>query len=384
MENLAKQCRDHNVFQTLCLIVNYNSDDELAVRSAIVRALPNWDDSSFPTMAVVRALSIHGLRGVAVETLDKMGPAKGEKESRLLTALTSLPSGDSKQYRVAGLPVLFGRDYRVLDYLNEMLRTGNRWERALAASELCGLGEVETALGAAEDPESRVRKSLAASLGWYREQRGAEILKRLLDDKDAGVARQAMESLSQLGMPGAPESTIVPVSAGDFQWKPLLKELSEFRLSDSRVASTLPEQKVKAGWLGEPGATEAQIPVLERRIGRRLPPSYGAFLAESNGFQQQSSFIGKLYGTDEVDWFHVRNADWAKAYRDTYPKLGSCLQISAAGDSAVVLLNPAVISTDGEWETYFFANWIPGARPYRSFREFMEGEFNRLCEWRNH
>jgi cell wall assembly regulator SMI1 len=226
--------------------------------------------------------------------------------------------------------------------------------------------------------EASLRRSVGTG-----SSRVAEVLKRLLDDKDAGVARQAMESLSQFGMLGAAEPAVVPAS-GDSQWKPLLKELSEFRLNDSRVASTLPEQKVKAGWLGEPAATEAQIQVLERRIGRRLPPSYRAFLAESNGFQQQSSFIGKLYGTDEVDWFHVRNADWAKAYQDTYPKLGSCLQISAVGDAAVVLLNPAVTAADGEWETYFFANWIPGARPYRSFREFIEDEFNRLCEWRNH
>ena len=51
----------------------------------------------------------------------------------------------------------------------------------------------------------------------------------------------------------------------------------------------------------------------------------------------------------------------AEAYRETYPNLASCMQISDVGDSDVVLLNPDAASPDGEWQAYFFANWIPGA-----------------------
>ena len=162
-----------------------------------------------------------------------------------------------------------------------------------------------------------------------------------------------------------------------------MKELSEFRLRDPEVAKQAGVERSRAGWLGETGAAETKIQGLEQRLGRRLPSSYRAFLLESNGFQQQSAFIHQLYGTGEVDWFHVHHADWADAYRETYPDLGACLQVSAEGDSAVVLLNPKVISSDGEWQAYFFANWIPGARPFRSFREFMENELDGLCEWRN-
>jgi hypothetical protein len=104
---------------------------------------------------------------------------------------------------------------------------------------------------------------------------------------------------------------------------------------------------------------------------------------ESNGFERWSSFLQRLYGTGEVDWFRVRNSSWADAYRDTYPNLGSCLQVSDVGDGAVVLLYPDVIAPDGEWQTYFFANWIPGARTFDSFREFVEDELNSRCEWRN-
>ena len=56
---------------------------------------------------------------------------------------------------------------------------------------------------------------------------------------------------------------------------------------------------------------------------------------------------------------------------------------SAIGDAAVILLNPKVISADGEWQTYFLANWIPGARPYRSFADFVTDEIDGVCEWRN-
>lgn len=89
----------------------------------------------------------------------------------------------------------------------------------------------------------------------------------------------------------------------EFHWEPFLKELSEFRLSDPRVAAAVPEQKVQDNWLGEPSASEQQIAALEGRLSRPLPPSYRSFLAASNGFQQQSPFIHRLYGADEADWF---------------------------------------------------------------------------------
>jgi hypothetical protein len=344
--------------------------------------LSKWEDGFLPTLAVVHALSVPGLRPVAVETLDKMGPVTGQKESRLLAELASLKPGTSKQFRVSGMPGLYGRDPRVLNYLQGQVRNGNRWERALAASVLCGLGDVETSLTAAVDPESRVRRSLAAAIGTFREARGVEVLQRFLADSNFRVARQAAESLNRLGIPS--NAPVEPAGAGGFEWQPFLKELSEFRLTDSLVTARMTEERIQSGWLGEPGATETQVQALEHRIGRQLPLSYRAFLAASNGFHQQSSFISKMFAAEDVDWFQARNADWAKAYRETYPNLGSTLQVSAVGDAAVVLLNPAVVTEDGEWETYFFSNWNPGARPHPSFRAFMEAELETMCQWKGH
>jgi hypothetical protein len=33
-----------------------------------------------------------------------------------------------------------------------------------------------------------------------------------------------------------------------------------------------------------------------------------------------------------------------------------------------------VVTPEKEWEAWFFANWLPGAARYRSFREMMKAE----------
>jgi hypothetical protein len=343
VESLASECLEHRVFQMLCLMMGDEGDD-VAVRRAIVLVLPRGD-TAMQVMAIVRVLSLPGVRQTAVETHDKMGPVAGDKETRLLATVAALRSRVADPYQVSGLPNLYGRDRRILDYLTELFRSGNRWERALAASELFGLGEIEIALEAPRDPEARVRRSLAAAVGWSREPRDLQVLEQLLGDVDSGVANQARGSLKRLGVAVATEP-----HPDEFHWAPFLKELSEFRLSDPRVSAGVPEQKVQERWLGEPPASEQEIAALEGRLSRALPPTYRSFLAASNGFDQQSPFIHRLYGAEEADWFGVRNKAWAEAYRDTYPNLASCLQISDVGDSAVVLLNPNVVSADGEWQ----------------------------------
>jgi len=180
-------------------------------------------------------------------------------------------------------------------------------------------------------------------------------------------------------------------------FRTLLAEISREQLADPEIAADMPEHKAAAGWLGEPGATEDEISSAEQRLGTRLPPSYRAFLSVSNGFNEIGPFIYKLYSAAEIDWFRVRNQYWIDAYQqgdDISPEehlanpedcvrfrrayLSSCLQISEEGDSAVVLLNPEVVSDEGEWETWFFANWNPGATRHSSFRAYVESELKQI------
>lgn len=51
--------------------------------------------------------------------------------------------------------------------------------------------------------------------------------------------------------------------------------------------------------------------------------------------------------------------------------LKTALAISKDGDSSIYLLIPEVQDTNGEWEAWHFANWMPGA-------ERMEDSARRL------
>jgi hypothetical protein len=154
----------------------------------------------------------------------------------------------------------------------------------------------------------------------------------------------------------------------------------------SPLANQVPENVRETGWLGKPPATDQEIAETETRLGIPLPPTYRSFLAVSNGWERTTAAIGELWSARQIDWFRKANRDWIAAYtvpakwgpREELPAeeyfaygehasdfkaghLKEVLQISAVGDAAVYLLNPQVISKDGEWEAWFFANWLPGA-----------------------
>jgi len=133
---------------------------------------------------------------------------------------------------------------------------------------------------------------------------------------------------------------------------------------------------IESGWLGYPGATEDQIAGLEARLGEALPPSYRAFLQTSNGFRQPGMIIPRLLPVDEVEWFRERNQWTIDTWKDS-EDLSDTLEISAhdIDGLAVYLLNPTVITADGEWEALYFATWNPGCNRYPSFRDLMKKEY---------
>jgi hypothetical protein len=204
-------------------------------------------------------------------------------------------------------------------------------------------------------------------------------------------------------------------------WRPFLEQVSRDMLTDPAIRKFVPDHVFESGWLGYEGASEEEIVALEQRLGTRLPPSYRSFLAATNGWRQCGPFIYDLWPCSEVRWFQERNQAWIDAYVHpenngitvvwpegkmppeppaltdeeylTYgDKQNSCrfrteylqtaLEISDVGDSAILLLNPETISDAGEWEAWLFANWMPGAHRYRSFRELMEGEYESFLRLR--
>jgi SMI1/KNR4 family protein SUKH-1 len=191
-------------------------------------------------------------------------------------------------------------------------------------------------------------------------------------------------------------------------WRDLMTQWNADLLQTPDVVKRLPEEVVASGWLGYPGATEGQLQRAEARLGIALPQSYREFLTVTNGWGPLGHFHWNLWPVEQVEWFRVRNQDWIDAYQepakgwdDTSEEahrvygpdqrdvdfrlayLDAVLEVSDAtrADSVILLLNPKVISPNGEWEAWDFGTWYPGAHRYRSFWEMMQalyGGFLRL------
>lgn len=211
-----------------------------------------------------------------------------------------------------------------------------------------------------------------------------------------------------------------------FDWESFLRRWSQALIeAKGQELYPLPPDVIESGWLGYPGATEAQIIHAEARLGVTLPPSYREFLKVSNGWRQTTPFIYRLWSTENIEWLAVRHPDWINSFveqqqrleqRHSYSAvngssskgsqfdvpdniyfvygedqdcmnlraqyLNTALEISEQGDSSIYLLNPQVVTEDGEWEAWFFGDWLPGADRYRSFRELMQAEYQNFLELR--
>jgi hypothetical protein len=148
---------------------------------------------------------------------------------------------------------------------------------------------------------------------------------------------------------------------------------------------------LSSGWLGFPGASEAQLAELELRLGVTLPPSYRSFLRASNGFLQPGVIVPRIFSAKEVSWLRDIDPGTIDAWTDASPDavvdpdefvqyLPTALQVSARETvgTAMYLLNPRVTTADGEWEAFFFAHWVPGVRRFPSFWALMEAELQDL------
>ncbi|MGI4738308.1 MAG: SMI1/KNR4 family protein [Janthinobacterium lividum] len=196
-------------------------------------------------------------------------------------------------------------------------------------------------------------------------------------------------------------------------WPVFLADLSQQVTSDESFLTgintvLLTNEQRETGWLGKPGATEAELAHLEERLRCKLPPSYRAFLAASNGFGPISYFIYDLSSSAEIDWLAIKDNFIVELWEeDPLPNdalelsderylsydnsqmegilrpghMRQCLMISDWGDAGFLALNPAQ-QYEGEWEAWHFANWHPGAARYRSFAELMQHSYQQYKELR--
>lgn len=186
-----------------------------------------------------------------------------------------------------------------------------------------------------------------------------------------------------------------------FPWRELLTQWSHDILQSTlaqKKGYMITPEAMASGWLGYPGASEAQIRQAEQRLGTTFPPSYRSFLQVSNGWTVLTTFTGTLWSTAQVAWlrdqhpnlitiltedgehdipdaeyFVYGNGQHREGLRTRY--LTSLLAISDDTylDGDMYLLNPEVRTADDEWEAWSFEP--DECSRYRSFWELMQAEY---------
>ncbi|HKQ70492.1 MAG TPA: SMI1/KNR4 family protein [Polyangiaceae bacterium] len=149
----------------------------------------------------------------------------------------------------------------------------------------------------------------------------------------------------------------------DENWKETIAKIREVK---SALAAANP-QAVPEGAM-PPGAALRAISAVERRIRRRLPPSYRAFLNLHDGWPQ--FFEGaSLFGTRELSrpaYADITHATFA-AYETPIPECGPPSRPEGRPDAmipfgmdaqatTIFAFNPAVVRPDGEMEVIMWIN----------------------------
>jgi hypothetical protein len=188
-------------------------------------------------------------------------------------------------------------------------------------------------------------------------------------------------------------------------WMTTLSRLNSILLNSDEWRGDLTPEALSTGWCGLPPAPESEILKTEKTLGIKLPPSYRSFLSISNGWRPFNNFIERLLPVQEIERFRTADPEDLSLLQEFYrddevsegdyldydtPKHNVALRLRYYPDSLLIgkkwdggggellLLNPHIVSADGEWEAIFFGNWLPGNRRYRSFRDFVAESVDRL------
>ncbi|MFI2380295.1 SMI1/KNR4 family protein [Streptomyces sp. NPDC018964] len=181
-----------------------------------------------------------------------------------------------------------------------------------------------------------------------------------------------------------------------FDWRSFLLEWSgewADSLPDDEARGEADEAARQARWLGFPPASEERIAALEKRLGRRMPPSYREFLKVSDGWRHAGGFVSLLAGTADARWHDDESELAAMFEEDLDDDAGPeerweadlwrrGLQLDVESDVTYVLMDPEDVDEDGEWAVYTWASWraAPPERhaSFLAFMRDMHREFHSL------
>ncbi|MFE5481857.1 SMI1/KNR4 family protein [Streptomyces sp. NPDC056527] len=178
------------------------------------------------------------------------------------------------------------------------------------------------------------------------------------------------------------------MSSEDFDWHEFLGRWRDEWVPRADAEDEDDDGEQPAASPARPGADESAIAAAEKRLGRRLPPSYRAFLGVSDGWHvDQMAAIYQLGGVEDIDWFGdpfdmtpMYEQSLGDDSREEEVLLAGmwrrALRLETDSDMSYALLDPGDTDRDGEWALYVYKGWS-GEFPdrYVSFRAYMEAMY---------
>lgn len=173
---------------------------------------------------------------------------------------------------------------------------------------------------------------------------------------------------------------------GKLTWKQLIKKLSLLALK--YAPEDFSDDIHKSKWLGFDKATSKSIKAAEKRLGVTLPEDYKDFLKITNGLLAFPILNPELTPVEKIDFLkNIERPELFKLYdgfpvNDDDPEsfaeyVARAILISVYPEEQMIWLIPPK-EEFGNWQTWFFANWMPGESRYLSFRHFIEEKIQTL------
>lgn len=135
-------------------------------------------------------------------------------------------------------------------------------------------------------------------------------------------------------------------------------------------------QQREAEWIGQTGATTADIEAAEARLNVKLPADYRQFLEISNGFGAATSVEPHFLPVASIDLLKNQDAELIEIWRETgneevAAELERSICVAGVGEEQQFLLIPPA-TAGGAWQYWKFAHWIPGEEAFQDLEDYFE------------
>jgi hypothetical protein len=191
----------------------------------------------------------------------------------------------------------------------------------------------------------------------------------LSDDFVEGFLSEVVTALDKRMASGR---TLVYSSLG---WKELILDISReaIRIEGTDVYN---EAVCNSGWIGSKGADDLEIARATEKLSIQIPEDYTLFLKVSNGMLAFPLSNPPLLAVGQIDYLTNVIEPYffeiiLSLHNDLEENLRQAVLISKYPDEQLVWLMP-VDKERTEWQTWFYASWMPGATVYPSFRFYIE------------